>query len=276
MRRLLLFGLAWGAGLASGCGNGAGKPYDPSAAVSSSGGQITVAGDSPFLKHLEVGPVGNDHAGVQQLRVVGQIVAMADNSDELTGARISWSELSPELSKSLGLQLGTGKTVFDGEAYGMADLPAEYARQLARGDSIAVSRYGLQKYETAARVVFVRESPGAGGQMRVVFHMPTGEAWYPGNNCDVAFPMLRSRPVSVPATALLHEGAQEYLLQETGHGAFKPRKISILDSSAQSALVIGDIKPGDRVLSRGAILLKPFLHQLLSVQARGDSQEKAP
>jgi hypothetical protein len=259
--------LAAAAVLIGGCGRSAEKSYDPDSAISIESGQIQVAVDSPFLKHLEVAVVGPAQVEGRQFRVVGQVVALANSSDELTGSKISWAELDPALSRSLGLTLPTDGSVGPGEAFGVADLPGEYAGQVARGDSVSVARYGLRKFEMSARVMAIRPASGDGDGIRVLFRLGSGEEWYPGNNCEVVFPMLRSHPVTIPTTALLHEGAQEYLLQQTGPGRFRPRSITILDTVDQSALVIGEVGPSSRIVSRGAILLKPYLHTDLRERA---------
>jgi len=249
-------GFAMLGALAAGCGRPSDKGYDPDSAISIQEGQIQVALDSPFLKHLEVAVVGPAEAQGRQFQVVGQVVALANSSDELTGSKISWAELDPDLTRSLGLTLPTDGSVAPGEAFGVADLPGEYAGQLARGDSVSVARYGLRKFEMNGRIMSVRAATDGSG-IRVLFRLGSGEEWYPGNNCEVDFPMLRSHPVSVPTTALLHEGAQEYLLQQTGPGRFRPRNITIL----------GEVGPSSRIVSRGAILLKPYLHSVLRGRA---------
>lgn len=258
--------LALGLALSGACGR-ADKAYDPGQAISVQSGQIVVDPASPFLKHLEAGPVAAAGAQGDSFKVVGQIIALANSSDALSGSTVQWAELDPDLSRELGLHLDNAGSVPVGKAYGLVELPVEYRRQVARGDSVAISRYGLRKYETLGRVASVLPAPDGEAWMRVLLDIPAGGEWYPGNNCEVAFPLLRSRPVSVPTTALLHEGSQEFLLEETAAGHFKPLGIVILDTLGQSALVSGPVVPGMRIVSRGAILLKPFLHAILRSRA---------
>jgi hypothetical protein len=262
--------LTAGCALLGACSAPLDKGYDPDQAVSLEKGQIVVRQDSPFLKHLEVAPLGAERAQGEAFKVVGQVVALANNSDELTGSGILWSELDPALTQSLGLSLSAGADVAVGQAYGMVEVPASFAGQLSRGETVSVSRYGLRKFNTPARVASVRPSPDDEDWVRVVFRIPPGDEWYPGNNCEVAFSMLRSHPVTVPTTALLHEGSQEYLLRALGPGRYSPLRIVILDTleTGREALIIGDIPRGAQFVSRGAILLKPYLHGILRARAK--------
>lgn len=270
---------AWAAcALLTGCSKPADQGYDPEKVITLAQGRIVVEQSSPFLKHLELTRLDAAPQKQEPFKVVGQIVALANSSDELTGSGILWSELDPALTRSLGLDLKAQKGVSVGQAYGVAELPAAYAGPLAAGDPVSVARYGLRKFGTSARVVSVQASPDDEGWVRALFKIPAGDEWYPGNNCEAAFPMLRGHPIAVPTTALLHEGSQEYLLQATGPGTYKPLRIVILDTLdlGRSALVIGAIPPRAMIVSRGAILLKPFLHRVLRAQAGSSPEEAAP
>jgi hypothetical protein len=256
------------ASLAFGCGCSAPERpgFDPDKVISVSKGQILVAADSPFLKHLEAGVAGQAPPQGKVFWVVGQIVALANPSDELSGSSVQWSELDPGLTAELGLKLkGPAE---EGEAYAMAELPSDYAGQVAPGGAVSVSLYGMRAHAGAARVFSVLPSPGDADWMRVVLKIRPGKEWYPGTNCEVAFP-LRGSPALIPTTALLHEGSDEYLLQRTGPGSFQPRRIIILDTQGFQALILGPVTAGTPIVARGAILLKPYLHRILRERLAG-------
>jgi hypothetical protein len=174
----------------------------------------------------------------------------------------------------LGFQFGPHTKAQIGEAFGVVSLPEEYLRQLKQYESVSISRYGLLESRSSAQVISIQPTKVngitvAGEPIQVVFKIMSGQDWYPGTNCVVYFPMLGTKPLLIPSTALLHEGQQEYLLQEVGKGQYLPRPVYVLDTINDSVLVIGKIKPGETIISRGSILLKPILHRLLRTQASG-------
>jgi len=246
-------------------------PVDPESVFKTTGNVISLDLKSPMLKYLEITPIPPSNSQVQDLRVVGQIIALANYSDQLVGSRISWVELDPELSSALGFHFDSHTPAQVGDAYGMVSLPQEYLGQLKPFEQVEISRYGLLASKTTATVLSIQQDKLnglliMGKPLQVVFKIPHGQDWYPGTNCVVFFPTLGSKPLLVPSTALLHEGRQEYLLVEIGKGQYFPIPIYVLDTLDDSVLVIGKIKAGQAIVSRGAILLKPIVHRLLRTQ----------
>jgi hypothetical protein len=186
----------------------------------------------------------------------------------LVGSKIAWVELDPDLSKSLGFSFGPRMSARVGDAYGVVTLPGEYLGQVKPYETVEISRYGLLATHIAATVVSIQRPKHngmviTGEPFQMVFKMQNGQDWYPGTNCVVFFHMLGSKPLLVPATALLHEGRQEYLLLQLGKGQYIPVAVYVLDTLGDQVLVIGKIKPGQNIVARGAILMKPQLHKLL-------------
>jgi hypothetical protein len=260
-------------------------PADPESVFTIKGNVIGLDLRSPMLKYLEISPIPPSAQQTQDLKEVGQIIALANDSDQLVGSRISWVELDPDYSKSLGLRFDSHTAAHVGDAYGVVTLPDEYLGQLKPWERVEISRYGLLASRTTAAVVSIQQAklngvPILGKPLEVVFKIPNGQDWYPGTNCVVDFPMLGSKPFLVPATALLHEGRQEYLLEEITKGQYSPVPIYILDTVGDSVMVIGKIRPKENIISRGSILLKPMVHRLLRAQGfgmdLGDREEKQP
>lgn len=265
-----------------GCGHEE-EQTDPEAIFTVKNGVIGIDTTSPMMKYLETAPVEKSKTGVQDLRVVGQIFALANYSDQLVGTKVSWVELDPELSHSLGFYFGDRTKAVVGEAFGFVTLPNEYMNQLKPYETVSISRYGLLASRTMAQVISILPTKihgveVAGGSLQVVFKIVNGQDWYPGANCVVSFPMLGAKPLLLPSTALMHEGRQEYMLQVIGKGFYLPKPVYVLDTLGDSVLVIGKLKPGDTIVSRGSILLKPILHRLLrtqiSVNDMGDKENQ--
>jgi hypothetical protein len=254
-----------------GCGRREEQNSDPESIFTIKDGQINIDTTSPMMKYLELAPVSPSHVGSQNLKAVGQIIALANYSDQLVGSPISWVELDPDLSNSLGFHFNSHTKASVGEAFGVVSLPEEYLHQLKQYESVSILRYGLLESHTSAQVISIQPTkvngiPVEGEPIQVVFKIMNGQDWYPGTNCVVSFPMLGTKPLLVPSTALLHEGQQEYLLQQVGQGEFKPKPVYVLDTLTDTVLVIGKLQPGDIIIGRGSILLKPILHRLLRAQ----------
>jgi hypothetical protein len=271
--------------LLAGCARHEQTPADPESVFKTTGNIISLDPKSPMLKYLEVSPIPASNSQTQDLRVVGQIIALANYSDQLVGSRISWVELDPDLSQSLGFHFDSRTPAQVGDAYGFVSLPDEYLGQLKPFEKVEISRYGLLASKTTATVISIQQekfngAPITGKPLQVVFKVPHGQDWYPGTNCVVDFPTLGSKPLLIPSTALLHEGRQEYILAEIGVGQYFPVPIYILDTLDDSVLVIGKIKAGENIVSRGSILLKPIVHRLLRAQGigpdLGDHEVKEP
>ena len=63
---------------------------------------------------------------------------------------------------------------------------------------------------------------------------------------------------------MLHEGAREYVLKETSPGHYVPVEITVLNETRDQVYALGNLAPDNRVVERGAILLKPVVHQILA------------
>jgi hypothetical protein len=230
--------------------------------------KVILIHDSPLLSRLQILKASEDPTKSRSLLSVGQILASANPSGELTGSKLAWVELDEEVSKSMGIHPQSLKNAKIGDAYGMTVVEPEYSGKIHVGEKIKVFQYGLKKSETTAVVTGVRKSPKNDGSdendLKVIFKLSGGQAWFPGTNCQVTFPMIQHHPIRVPTSALLHEGLREYLVQEVSPGHFSTRGVTIVDSGEDSVLVIGDVKPGDRIVGQGAILLKPLLHHLIA------------
>jgi hypothetical protein len=240
-------------------------PVEPEPPYSFSNGRLIVAAGSKMLSHLEIVPVGQAAEESLEFRSVGQIIALSNISGNLTGNRLNWVELDPQLSASAGLGLGSGDP--PGTAYGLTRLASEYSTRIKIGQGVEIVRYGLQKPEIPAVITKIIPQPEAAGVIDVVFRFTHAEQWFPGTNCSVAFPVLRGRPVVVPMTAPVHEGILEYVWKEEVPGQFTAHNVSVVDATPENASVMG-LQAGDRIVARGAIMLKPLLKAMLMHQAQ--------
>jgi len=168
--------------------------------------------------------------------------------------------LDPKLSRSVGMDFEGSAPKTVGVAYGLTVLPLEYASRLHAGQPVEILRYGLRSSGASGEIAnVIVHSDNAD----ILFRFYGAQDWFPGTNCEVVFPILRGHPVRIPTTAPVHEGSQEYVWKEVGPNQFEADGISIVDSTPDSVSVLG-VHPGDKIVARGAILLKPLLHSLIT------------
>jgi hypothetical protein len=234
--------------------------------ITVSGNAIQVRAGSKFLNQLQIAEVTLAPGGERKLRTVGQMVAIATHSGELTSGGVSWVTLDQGIIRSLGIHLSEYAPI--GLAYGVTSIPPGNRSEIHPGEKAQVYRYGLRQNSTTASVLSVQSVPGSDAEISVIFTIPHGQDWYPGTNCQVEFPLIQHQPVALSPLSMLHEGLREYVLKEIAPGKYLPLEIVVINETRDQVFALGDLVPGDRVVDRGAILLKPVIHQYLEA-ARG-------
>lgn len=226
------------------------------------GNQIKIDMNSKFAKHLEITEVQSAPGDAQALRSVGQMIALANRSGELSGSKISWVELDPKLTKNAGIVLNEKASTSIGVAFGVATLPVHYLSQIHEGEQVQISRYGLRKVATTGEIISVKQHSAEAELVQIVFRIKQGQEWYPGTNCEIEFPLVKSHPVRISKNSLLNEGLREFVYKEVSPGQFVAKHVAVVGETANEVYVLGDISSGDRLIGRGAILLKPLAHSL--------------
>jgi hypothetical protein len=221
--------------------------------------EIHVQTTSPFLHYLEIHVVEEEKLKGHRLLEVGQIVAHF-NPGSGPVRNSSWVELDVELSKRLGLDF-KARGLPHGSAVGLVMITQEHAVHLKQGSEARVVRYGLTTQPISGQILQIRELPQT-DLAEVLFVIPKGQEFLPGSACEVEFPVVQINPVSLPSTSLIHVNSEEYVLKEIAAGVFVPKHVSILEEEDGQVTVAGGINPGDRVITRGAILLKPQIQTI--------------
>ena len=239
----------------------------PSASYRIEKNRIILTEGTPFFKHLEIKKVQavKDAAG---LKTVGQMIALANPSGNLSQEKISWAELDHDFTKSLGLNLkAQGASV--GTAFGVTSIPMDYRGQVKVGESVEISRYGLKKTAMKGVISQINTAEENHPTFKVIFKLSNGQDWYPGTNCEIRY-LLVVQPVEIPTTAILHEGLHEYVLRQVAPDQFEMVSVVVLDEVSDMAQVVG-LKVDDSVIASGAILFKPELHNF--IQDKKESQD---
>jgi hypothetical protein len=241
--------------------------------VSVSDGGILVRPDSRLLNHLQIMNVKSGVSERSGFRMIGQIVALANPSsierssaeDNQAGNGISWVELDPALSKNIGLDLKALDSAKAGEVIGVTALPMAYAKKVSGGQKVKIAHYGLYHETETGTIIAVRLTKSWwGDSVPVIFRLDNAQEWLPGANCEVTFPLISSQSMSIPTTALLHEGLYDYVLKAEAPNRFVPTRVTVEEESPDRVEILTGMSRQDKIVGRGAILLKPYIHQMMA------------
>lgn len=90
----------------------------------------------------------------------------------------------------------------------------------------------------------------------------------PGMFAEIGLGTDRRQALLMPADGLLHVGDQEYALVAGGPGNWRITAVQTGELRGDKVEVLSGVRAGDRVLGKGAILLKPAVVQALQSPAR--------
>jgi cobalt-zinc-cadmium efflux system membrane fusion protein len=98
--------------------------------------------------------------------------------------------------------------------------------------------------------------------MRVLFHITDSEDLLkPGMFAEIGLGTDKRPALLVPAEAMLHVGSTDYLLVEAERGRWKITPCVAGESHGTKVEITQGLEAGQRIIARGAILLKPLVVQ---------------
>jgi hypothetical protein len=89
----------------------------------------------------------------------------------------------------------------------------------------------------------------------------------PGMFAEIGLGTDKRQALLMPVDGVLHVGNKDYALLATDGGAWKITEVEVGELRGTNIELLGGLKAGDRVLGRGAILLKPVIVHALQSQA---------
>lgn len=219
---------------------------------------ITFQNDSAFLKHLVVALIDRNDREAQLLREVGQIIALSNFDSASDSFSWNWLDIKNQERAKKNINISLLK---NGVSLGMARVSRDFTDFIKVGDEINVFRYGISKKPVLGKVIF--SSPSALADLQLIyFIIDSGREWIPGTHCELEF-KLKIKPIHIPMTALLHIKSEEYVLKQMAQGVFSPVHVTVLADAGEKVLVSGSLTSEDKIVSRGAILLKNDVKQLV-------------
>jgi hypothetical protein len=241
------------------------QDYSTPDEVSISGKTLQVAANSRFMSEIQVVPLGKAPGGERKLRTVGQMIAVANSSGDLTSSQVSWVTLDPALAHELELPLGKAARI--GSAYGVTTVAKSYLGDIHLGERVQIYRYGSKQNSTVGTISSILSSPKNEDSNSITFLISEGQDWYPGTNCQVEFPLIQRQAVALSPLSMLHEGLREFVLKEIAPNRYMPEEITVVNETREEVYALGNLVPGDHIIERGAILLKPIVHQIIKSQS---------
>jgi hypothetical protein len=89
----------------------------------------------------------------------------------------------------------------------------------------------------------------------------------PGMFAEIGLGTDKRQALLMPADGVLHVGDKDYALLETGSGAWHITEVQTGELRGANVEVLAGLKAGDRVLCKGAVLLKPTVVRALQAPA---------
>ena len=113
--------------------------------------------------------------------------------------------------------------------------------------------------------------------LRVLFELADPEGRLrPGMFADVGLGTDARDALMAPADGVLHVGLGDYVLVEAGPGVWKITEVRVGEVRGSRVEVLQGVRPGDRILGKGAILLKPYVVQAVQGPKRPASDTEVP
>jgi len=151
-----------------------------------------------------------------------------------------------------------------------ANVPETQISQIQVGQSCEVRFYGYPDEVFPAHVETVSSTLTPERRtLRVLFEVTDQkDILKPGMFAEVGLGTDERLAIQIPATSLLHIGHNDYVLTDAGHGEWHVTEVRVGEIRDGRCEVLEGLKDGDRIISRGAILLKTLAAQSLTTQGR--------
>ena len=150
-----------------------------------------------------------------------------------------------------------------------ANVPEAKVSQVHEGQSCEVEFYGYPDKIFPAHVEAVSSALTQERRtLRVLFDLTDDKLLLkPGMFAEVGLGTDARETILIPATALLHIGRKDYVLVAAGADQWRVTEVTVGEVQSGRCEVLEGLKSGDRIISRGAILLKTVAAQTLTMPA---------
>jgi hypothetical protein len=195
--------------------------------------------------------------GRKEVHEAETAVRLARRTEATLARQLQQAGLEPTMLRSAAAE---GRVV-------VAEVPEQVTRRVRLGMTCAVRFYALPKREFTGKVSGI--APVISKDRRVlnvqfVVKDPE-EKVLPGMFAEIGLGTDERRGLLMPADGLLHIGDNDYALRADGPHTWRITEVQVGELQGADVEVLEGLKAGDRVLGKGAILLKPVVVRALQV-----------
>jgi hypothetical protein len=151
----------------------------------------------------------------------------------------------------------------EGTAVIVADVPEVKVGLVRDGQECRARFYAFPGYVFTGKVSSLAPTISKERRtLRVLFELADPDARLkPGMFADVGLGTDSRDALLAPTDGVIHVGVADYLLVGTGQGTWKVMEVQVGEVHGSRVEILGGVKAADKVLGKGAILLKPFIVQ---------------
>jgi membrane fusion protein, heavy metal efflux system len=201
--------------------------------------------------------------GRKEVHEAETAVRLAERAEAATARQLQQAGLEPELLKSATTDIDIV----------MADVPEGMLTRVKQGQGCSAKFVGLPEEVFVGKVnriapVISKERRS----LRVLFAISDPKDYLrPGMFAEIGIGTDPRNALLVPAEGVLHVAKSDYVLAEgTEPGVWRVVEVQVGEPQGGAVETVGGVRAGERVVGRGAILLKPeVVKSLLAVRPNG-------
>jgi cobalt-zinc-cadmium efflux system membrane fusion protein len=181
------------------------------------------------------------------------VFRLAQKNRELLERRFQQAGLDPQIFKAPE----------EDASLVVANVPEQKMTLIKEGQACTAQLYGYpgQKFDGHVERVGATVSQDRRA-VRVLFHLTdTRDQMKPGMFAEIGLGTDRRPALLVPAEAMLHVGSEDYLLVQAEPGRWRITPCVAGDAHGTKIEITSGLSAGQKIIGRGAILLKPLVVQ---------------
>ncbi|MDB5345843.1 MAG: efflux transporter, family, subunit [Schlesneria sp.] len=159
-----------------------------------------------------------------------------------------------------------------------ANVPETQVSQIHMGQACEVRFYGYPEVVFPAHVEAISSTLTPERRtLRVLFDVTDDKGMLkPGMFAEVGLGTDERDSIQIPSTSLLHIGRSDYVLADIGNDQWRVTEVRVGEVRKDRCEIQAGLKDGDRIISRGAILLKTLAGQSLTMPSRSANNAETP
>lgn len=159
-----------------------------------------------------------------------------------------------------------------------ANVPETQVSQIHMGQSCEVRFYGYPDVVFPAHVEAISSTLTPERRtLRVLFDVTDDKGMLkPGMFAEVGLGTDERDSIQIPSTSLLHIGRSDYVLVDVGNDQWCVTEVRVGEIRKDRCEIQFGLKDGDRIISRGAILLKTLAAQALTMPSASVQNAEKP